>query len=343
MKKFLSLILALVMVASLLAGCGNSGGGGGGAASGSGSASGSGASSGGASGTPTSLSMATGGTSGTYYGFSGVLAQVLNEKLGSVLDIAVVSTGASKANIQLVDAGENQLAIVQNDVMYYAYTGTDMFDGEDACTSFSAVASCYPEEVQVIANSSITSIDQLKGKKVSVGDAGSGVEFNARQILAAYGLSFDDITVNNQSFADSADSLKNGTIDAAFVTAGAPTTAVTELSSTYTFNVLPIDDEHLAALQKDYGFYTAVTIPGGTYSCVADDVQTVAVMATIVARNDVSEDVIYEFTKGMFEYQSDIAAGHSKGELLNTETGVSGISIPFHAGAEKYYKEVGAM
>ena len=166
--------------------------------------------------------MATGGTSGTYYGFSGVIAQVLNEKLPDVLSIAVQSTGASKANVQMVEAGECQLAIIQNDVMSYAYTATDMFEGSAPSTDFSAVATMYPEEVQIIASKSITSIDQLKGKKVSVGDAGSGVEFNARQILAAYGLSFDDIVVNNQSFADSADSLKNGTIDAAFIVAGAP-------------------------------------------------------------------------------------------------------------------------
>lgn len=328
MKKYLSLALAVLMAASLLAGCGSG-------ASGSASA--------GASGDVASLNMATGGTSGTYYGFCGVVAQVLNEKLADTLKITVESTGASKANIQLVDAGECQLAIVQNDVMYYAYTGTDMFDGEKPCTSFSAVAACYPEQIQIIANKSVTSVEDLKGKKVSVGDAGSGVEFNARQILSAYGISFDDITVNNQSFADSADSLKNGTIDAAFITAGAPTTAVTELASTYDFNVLSIDDAHVAALQKDYAFYTPVTIPAGTYGCVQDDVQTVAVMSTIIASNDVSEDVIYAFTKGLFDNQADIAAGHTKGELLNTQTAVSGINIPFHPGAEKYYKEVGAM
>ncbi|MEG1918090.1 MAG: TAXI family TRAP transporter solute-binding subunit, partial [Oscillospiraceae bacterium] len=282
-------------------------------------------------------------TSGTYYGFSGVVAQVLNEKLAGTVKISVESTGASKANIQLVDAGECQIGIVQNDVMAYAYTGTDMFDGETPATSFSAVAACYPEEIQIIANSSITSIDQLKGKKISVGDAGSGVEFNARQILAAYDITFEDITVNNQSFADSADSLKNGTIDAAFITAGSPTTAVTELSSSYKFNLLSIDEVHVNSLQEKYGFYTMVNIPGGTYSCVPDDTQTVAVMSTLIARNDVPQETIYAFTKGLFDNQAAIAAGHTKGELLKPETAVQGISIPFHAGAEQYYKEVGAL
>lgn len=311
MKKTLALILAGVMALGLAA-CGGG----------------------------STLNMATGGTSGTYYGFSSVMANVLNEKVES-LNVTVEATGASAANIDLVDTGSDQLAIVQNDVMYYAYNATDMYEGKDPLESYSAVMSCYPEYVQIIANESITSIDQLKGKKVSVGDAGSGVEFNARQILAAYGLDIEtDIAKNNQSFADSADSLKNGTIDAAFIVAGYPTTAVSELASTYSFNVLPIDQEHADKLMAEYGFYTYGTIPGGTYSCVADDVPAVAVMATIIARNDVDEETIYSLVKGIFDNQADITAGHAKGAELSLETAVSGIDIPFHPGAQKYFDEM---
>lgn len=292
----------------------------------------------------TSLRMATGGTSGTYYGFSSVVANVLNEQLADTLNITVESTGASAANIDLIDTGADQLAIVQNDVMYYAYNATDMYDGNDPIDSYSAVMSCYPEYVQIIANSSITSIDQLAGKKVSVGDAGSGVEFNARQILAAYGIDIDtDITKNNQGFADSADSLKNGTIDAAFVVAGYPTTAVTELASTYSFNLLSIDEEHAATLMDNYGFYTYGVIPGGTYNCVADDTPAVAVMATIIARNDVADDVIYNLVKGIFDNQDEITTGHAKGAELSLENAVSGIDIPFHPGAQQYFVEQGVM
>ena len=290
------------------------------------------------------LSMATGGTSGTYYGFSGVVAQVLNEKLADSLNITVESTGASAANIDLVETGGNQLAIVQNDVMYYAISGTDMYADKAPYENYSAVMSCYPEYVQIIANKDITSIDDLKGKKVSVGDAGSGVEFNARQILAAYGIDIEsDIEKNNQGFADSADSLKNGTIDAAFVVAGYPTTAVSELASTYDFNILAVDEEHANALMSEYGFYTYGVIPGGTYGPVAEDVPAVAVMATIIARNDVPEDTIYALIKGIFDNQEEIATAHAKGAELSVETAVSGIDIPFHPGATKYFTEVGAM
>ena len=290
---------------------------------------------------PAKLNYATGGTSGTYYGFSGVIANVLNEKLADTLKLKVESTGASKANIQMLASGDADIAIVQNDVMSYAYTGTDLFDGTAPITSFSAVASCYPEYVQILAKKDITSIEQLAGKKVSVGDAGSGTEFNARQILDAYNLSFDDIKVSNQSFADSADSLKNGTIDAAFVVAGYPTTAVTELATNFDFNLLAIDDDHAAKLQNDYGFYYYGVIPADTYAPVKEDIPAVAVMATIVASNNVSADVIYAFVKGLFDYKDDITAGHVKGNELDLNTAVSGVSIPWHEGAAKYYTEMG--
>lgn len=317
MKKIIALLLAVVMVFSLCA-CGKKS-------------------------SAAELKYATGGTSGTYYGFSGVIANVLNEKLKGTLNITVESTGASKANIQMLESGDADIAIVQNDVMYYAYTGTDLFAGGSPITSFSAVCSCYPEYVQILAKPEITSIDQLAGKNVSVGDAGSGTEFNAKQILAAYGLSFDDIKVSNQSFADSADSLKNGTIDAAFVVAGYPTTAVTELATNFNFNLLAVDAEHAAALQADYGFYYYGVIPGGTYSPVAGDTPAVAVMATIVASNKVSADTVYAFLKGLFDYKADITAGHAKGNELDLNTAVSGVSIPWHDGAAKFYKEQGLM
>ena len=210
-----------------------------------------------------------------------------------------------------------------------------------AITGFSAVCSCYPEYVQILAKKDITSIEQLAGKKVSVGDAGSGTEFNARQILGAYNLSFDDIKVSNQSFADSADSLKNGTIDAAFVVAGYPTTAVTELATNFDFNLLAIDDDHAAKLQSDYAFYYYGVIPADTYAPVKEDIPAVAVMATIVASNNVSADVIYAFVKGLFDYKDDITAGHVKGNELDLNTAVSGVSIPWHDGAAKYYTEMG--
>lgn len=294
-----------------------------------------------ASGKAVSLKFATGGTSGTYYAYGGVLANVLNSKL-TKSQLTVQSTGASKANIFLIDDGEAEIAVVQNDVMDYAMNGADLFEDDGAVTSFQTVAALYSEVVQIVASPDITSIEDLKGKRVSVGDAGSGVEFNARQILAAYDISFDDIQVNNLGFGDSADALKDGKLDAAFVTAGPPTTAVTELATTNDINLLSIDDEHAKKLIAEHPFYAQYTIPADTYRGVGE-VQAVTVKATMIASKDLDEDVVYELVKTIFENKADITAAHEKGSELDTSYAVDGISVPFHPGAEKYFKEIGAI
>ncbi|NLN66312.1 MAG: TAXI family TRAP transporter solute-binding subunit [Clostridiaceae bacterium] len=289
----------------------------------------------------TTLKMATGGTTGTYYAYSGTVSQVLGEKIGD-LSFDVQSTGASKANIYLVSDKEADIAIVQNDVMYYAYNGIDLFDGEKV-EGFSALAGVYAEVCQIVAKGDITSVSDLKGKRVSVGDIGSGVEFNSRQILEAYGMSFDDIVVNNLSFGDSATALKDDKIDAFFCVAGAPTTAIVELATTNAINLIEIDDEHAAKLIDKYPFYTKFDIPAGSYKGVDNAVQTVAVVATYIVSDQLSDDLVYKITKALFENKDEIAVGHPKGAELDPEYAVSGISIPIHPGAEKYFKEIGVL
>ncbi|MGI6085085.1 MAG: TAXI family TRAP transporter solute-binding subunit [Acetivibrionales bacterium] len=293
-------------------------------------------------GSKAKLKMATGGTTGTYYAFSGAVSQVLSSKLKNV-SFDVQSTGASKANIYLVADKEADIAIVQNDVMYYASKGIDLFEGEGAVEGFSAMAGCYAEVCQIVSKSNITSIEDLKGKRVSVGDIGSGCEFNARQILDAYGISFDDIQVNNLSFGDSATALKDDKIDAFFCVAGAPTTAIVELATSNSINILEVDDAHADKLIADYPFYTKFNVPGGAYKGVDADVQTVAVVATYIVRNDLDEKLVYDMTKALFENSEEIAKAHPKGAELNAEYSVSGISITIHPGALKYYKEIGVL
>ena len=317
-RKIFAVVMALMMLVAFT-GCGSSGDD---AASG--------------------ITLATGGPSGTYYAVGGVMASVLNPVLGDDIQITVTSTGASKANIQMIEDGEANVGLVQNDVMYYAYTGTDLFESEGKCENFATVAGLYDETVQIVTcDPSIKTVADLKGKTVSVGDAGSGVEFNAKQILAAYDLSFDDIKVTNASFGDSSESLKDGKIDAAFVVAGAPTTAVTDLAAAKDVSLVELDAEHIAKLQSTYDFYTETTIPAGTYKGVDADAKTVSVRATLIASTDLTEDQIYEFTKNLFEKQADLASGHDKFNLLNLEDAVKGMSVPFHPGAKKYYAEQG--
>ena len=286
--------------------------------------------------------MATGGSTGTYYAFGSAVAQIFNEK--TKIPITVQSTGASKANIQLIDAGEVELAIVQNDVMDYAWRGVDLFQGEKI-TSFSTMAAIYAEVCQVVANpaSGIRTIADLKGKNVSVGDAGSGVEFNAKQILEAYGISFNDIGKQNLSFGASADALKDNKIDAFFCTAGAPTPAVVDLATTKEILILPVDDAHVAQLVQKYPFYTKYPIPAGSYRGQSSAVQTVAVKATFIVSSRLKDDTVYQLTKCLFENQAEIARAHAKGNEISKSYAVEGISVPFHPGAAKYLREIGAL
>ena len=295
-----------------------------------------------AAATKTNVKLATGGTSGTYYAFGGVVAQTISDATGIKFDVQ--STGASKANIGLIADGEVDMAIVQNDVMDYAYNGTDLFDGEKT-DGFMSMAAMYAEVCQVVANpaAGINSIADLKGKRVSVGDAGSGVEFNAKQILEAYGITFDDIQKQNLSFGDSANAMKDNKIDAFFLTAGAPTTAVMELSSTNDVKILSIDKEASDKLIANYPFYTTYTIPQSTYTGMTEDATTVAVKATFIVSPDLPEDVVYNMTKAIFEGKANIEAGHAKGAEIDPAYAVEGVSVPFHPGAEKYFKEVGAL
>ena len=287
------------------------------------------------------INVGTGGSTGTYYGFCNVISSLLKEKTGAQLMIQ--ASGASKANILDVDDGIVDMAIVQNDVMDYAYNGTSLFADVGAIKSFSTLGAAYAEVCQIVAkaDSGIKTVADLKGKKVSVGDSGSGVEFNAQQILGAYGITFDDIDKQNLSFQASADALKDGKIDAFFCTAGAPTVAITDLSTTTGIVLVEIDAEHLANLQKNYGFYAAYTVPAGTYKGVDTDVTTVAVKATFIVSNDLDEETVYQLTKAIYENKGEYS--HEKAAEMSLEYAVSSISVPFHPGAERYYKEVGAI
>ena len=212
--------------------------------------------------------FATGGTSGTYYSFGGTIASIWNANIEG-MNVTAQSTGASAENLRLLNRHEADLAFVQNDVMDYAYNGTDIFAGE-VLTNFSAMLTLYPEIVQIAAtkSSGIKTISDMKGKRVSVGDAGSGVEFNAKQILEAYGLTFDDINKSNLSFKESSDGLQNGTLDACFIVAGIPNAALQELSISSDIVLISLDDEHLNKILSKYKYYTEALIPANTYNKV---------------------------------------------------------------------------
>lgn len=286
------------------------------------------------------LTFTTGGTAGTYYAFGNVLAQYVTSN--SNVAMTAIAGNGSAANIDLLDLGDAQLGFVQNDVANYAYNGIrfSQYEGNPV-DSFMALAALYDETVQLVTcDPSITSVADLKGKNVSIGSSGSGTYFNALDFLAAYGLTESDINPQYLSFGDSAESLKDGKIDAAFVVAGAPTPAVTDLCTTKGAYLVNIDDEHIAKLQELSAAYSKSVIPGGTYQGIDNDVATVAVKATIIANADVTDEEAYTIVSTIFENKDAISAAHAKGEELDIEY-ASVCGLPYHPGAAKYFSEKG--
>lgn len=291
------------------------------------------------SGSAAKMTMGTGGTSGTYYAFGGVLGQYIKNNAG--IDVVVVSTDGSKANIESIAAGDYQLGTVQSDVMSYAWSGTRSFESGKV-DSFRVVAGLYAEAVQLVTmDPTIQTVADLKDKSVSIGAPNSGVYFNAIDVLAAAGLTEQDIKAQYQSFADSTDALKDGKIDAAFIVAGAPTAAITELCATNDAFLVPIDGDIAAKLMADSPFYTAYTIPAGTYAGQDADVQTVTVKATLIVSANADEEQVYNLTKAIFDNAAAIAAENGKGAELSVENATTGMTAPFHPGAAKYFAEQG--
>ena len=286
----------------------------------------------------TRLIFTTGGAAGTYYGFGGVLAGKVGEKTST--KITAITSGGSKANIEAMQDGDAQLGFVQTDVGAYAYKGTRLFD--EKVTDFSTVANLYMEQVQIVTlDPTIRTVDDLKGKNVSVGAAGSGVYFNAVDVLESYGLDIDkDIKPTYQSFNDSVEALQDGKIDAAFIVAGAPTTAVTSLAATRKVYLVGFDEEHILKLIATSPYYSMYTIKENVYG-TDEDVTTVAVGAVVIARDDVSEADVYNFLYGIFENKDEITAAHAKGAELDLNFAASYTAVPYHKGAIKYFAEKG--
>ena len=316
MKKILAILLTLALVFSFAA-CGNSSGG------------------------ATTMSMGTGSPTGTYYAYGGIIGQYITNHAG--ITVNAVSTGGSKDNIQGIDVKDYSLGTVQSDVMHYAWNGTRSFETEGKITSFRTVAGLYAEAVQLITtNADIKSVADLKGKKVSIGAPGSGVYFNAIDVLTAAGLTENDIKPQYQNFDQSAEGLKDGKIDAAFIVAGAPTPAITELCMTNkNTKIVPIDGDIAEKLMKDNTFYSVYKIPANSYANQTEEITTVTVKATLIVDADATEEDVYNLTKAIFDNVDAIKAEHAKGAELTLENATEGLTVPFHAGAAKYFKEKG--
>lgn len=284
------------------------------------------------------LNIATGGTAGTYYPLGGALAELLNQNIKG-MNASAQSTGASVANVNMLKDGSVDIAFIQNDIAYYAANGKEMFK-DNKVESIRGIAALYPETVQFVttADKGIKSIADLKGKKVAVGASGSGAEANARQILGAYGLTYDDIDVQYLSFGEAADALKDGNVDVGVVVAGFPTAAIQDLAANKSVALVNIDAEHADKLMKQYPYFTKITVPKGTYPGQEEDVSTVAVKCVVVTTDKLSDDLGEQIVKAIYEHLDRMKAAHAVGKYITKDTALEGMSVKMNAGAEKYLK-----
>jgi uncharacterized protein len=287
--------------------------------------------------------MASGWVAGVYYPLSGAMSRVAYEHMDNI-SLTAESSGASVANARLIGSQDAELAILQNDIAYYAKNGLQMFEGE-AIPEMVGFFTLYPEHVQILAaaDAGINNPGDLAGKRVAVGPLGSGTEANTAQTLEAYGLTFDDLAaVERITASEAADFLRDGRVDAAFFTVGLGAAAIEEVALVKDVVIVTIEDDKIDWLIETYPFYSREVIPAGTYSDVPE-ATTVAVLAMVVGHADLPEELAYQFTSMLFENLESVHSAHERGQLVTLETALDGMPIDLHPGAERYYREKGLI
>ena len=288
------------------------------------------------------LSIATGGTGGVYYPMGGGLAEIINNYVDGYSATAEV-TGASVENMGLIATGDADFAIALADTVYQAYTGTGRFEGQ-GIPATRAIGSLYANMVQIVtlADSGIATLDDLKGKRVSVGAPGSGTEVNATTILNANGITDADFTPERLNFNETADALKNGDIDAGFWSVGAPTSSILNLATTDSIKVIALSAEQVAKARAAEAVMAPLSLPGGIYAGVPDAVSTIGIPNVLVVSADMDDDTVYAVTKAMFENIADLRAVHPAANETTVEFTMAATPVPLHPGAIRYYEEIGA-
>ena len=291
------------------------------------------------------VTIASGWVVGVYYPLAGAMSRIVYKVKDLNLRATVESSGASVANAQLIGIGDADFALLQNDVAFYAYNGVTLAAFKDKpIKNMGAVFTIYPELVHVVVTkaSGVKSVRDLRGRKVVLGPPGSGTEANALQILEAYGLQESDLKAERIDAAAAADQLKDGRVDAVFFTTGLGSAVIVDSFISGKVAMVPVDGAEADALKKRYPFYTSVKVPANTYKDQGE-ASTVAVMAMMVARSDLPEDLVYRFTKAIFDDLKQFHEAHSAAKSLTLETALAGNPIPLHPGAGRFYKEKGIL
>lgn len=289
------------------------------------------------------LTLATGGTSGVYYPLGGAIGNAIGENTNGRISVTPQATGASGENMRLVQEGEVDFAIVQNDVADSAFNGTQPFDTK--LGKVRALGRLYPEYLHVVASkdSGIQKVEDFKGKKISVGARGSGNELNCRQFFDIYGLDYKNITPIFLPYGETADQFKDRSLDAFVFTIGTPNPAIVDITTAQDVNFIPLDGEKVDQIVAKFPYMVKDAIPANTYKGQDQPVPTLSVQAILVANEDMPEDVAYELTKTIYENTESIAKAHNKGSEISLNNARDGITIPLHPGAEKYFREKGLI
>ena len=304
------------------------------------------------------FTIGTGGTAYTYYPVGGMIANAISKPPGSRecgkggscgvpnLIASAVSSRGSVDNVNAIISGLRNSGFAQSDVAYCAYTGTGTMEGKAPAKDLRTIAALFQEHIHLIAlkDSKINSVKDLKGKRVSLDEPGSGTYVDAKLILESNGLSTADVKAEALKGKAATDALRNGKVDAIFVVAGFPTGAIVELASAVDVKLVPIDGAGAKALTSKYGFFSQSPIPSGTYEGV-DEVNTVAVGAQWFTSAKEDNELIYQITKALWNKESRklMDVGHAKGKTITPDTALSGVGVPLHPGAEKFYKEAGLI
>lgn len=302
--------------------------------------------------------IATGGVGGTYYPVGGLIAQAISNPPGSrpcdkggscgVPGLVAVAQSAhgSVSNIEAIAGGYVDSAFAQSDVAYWAHTGTAIYLKSGKVENIRAIASLYPESIHLVARkgAGIRSVLDLRGKRVSLDEEGSGTLVDARLILAAFGLNEKKIKPVYLKAIPAVEKMEAGELDAFFMVAGYPASAVVELAKTGMAELIPIEGPEIDALIAKYGFLTKGMIPEGTYENIGS-VNTINVGAQWIVGAEVDEELVYNITKALWNDASRqlLANGHPKGREITLETALDGIAIPLHPGAHRYYMEAGLI
>ncbi|WLD59313.1 TAXI family TRAP transporter solute-binding subunit [Salinispirillum sp. LH 10-3-1] len=290
----------------------------------------------------TTLSIATGGTGGVYYPIGGGLAELIGQHIPGYSG-AVEVTGASVENMGLIHREDSDLAIALADTVFQAYNGTGRFDGRPL--DVVALASIYPNAVQIVtlANSGITSLDDLRGKRVSVGAPGSGTELNARALLESNGLSYDDMSVQRLNFNETADALRDGDIDAGFWSVGPPTSSILSLATQRDIRLVSLTTTQIRNAQSVEPVFAPYVLRAGLYEGVTSPTQSVSIPNVLTVNPAMSEELAYQLTKLLFEEVEYLRAIHPAANDTTVEFSLTSTPIPMHPGALRYYEEIGAV